>query len=95
MLLITKIKCGDCEIDGEIEIIGLAPGVNPDHLFEYLGYNEFTGDMYFCCPHCKCQLVVNPMDALGPGMIQGMPLYRMAAQEHSRKGIFRPLAGPY
>ncbi len=82
-MLITKIRCLACGNEGEIEIIGLPPGADPDRLFVYLGNHEFTDNMFFRCPRCKWELLVNPMELLGPGMINGVPLYRKEAPEHT------------
>ena len=60
----SKIKCGGCGTEGEFEIEGLDSNVIPDMLFRYLGHHEFTGNMYFLCPHCRREVVVNPMEIL-------------------------------
>lgn len=75
-----KIKCCGCGKEGEIEIIGLEPKVDSALLFKYLGHHEFNGNMFFLCPHCKCGVVVNPMEVLGPGIIKGLPLYVSVAR---------------
>lgn len=80
--MIRKIKCCGCGNEGEIEIIGLAANVAPDRLFRYLGHHEFTGDMYFRCPFCSWDVLVNPMELLGPGSIKGMPQYRAPITVH-------------
>ena len=72
MLINRKIKCCECGKNGEIEIIGLDSGGASD-VFIYLGNHDFTGEMYFRCPACKCELIVNPMDALGPKIMKGLP----------------------
>lgn len=84
-----KIKCCGCSKEGEIEIIGLEPKAAPDLIFKYLGHHEFNGNMYFLCPHCRCEVVVNPMEVLGPGIIKGMPLYISVARMHLRKNASR------
>ena len=78
-MLSRKIKCCGCGIEGEIEIIGLTSKVRPQDVFRYLGHHEFTGDMYFLCPNCRREVLVNPMETLGPGIIKGMPQYGAAA----------------
>ncbi len=78
-MLTTKIKCFYCESEGQIEIVGWTRDVNPNRLFEYLGYDDLTGNMLFRCPCCSSEVIVNPMELLGPGAINGIPLYRDAA----------------
>lgn len=73
MMFSRKIICGGCKKEGEIEILGLPAGTGPELLFRYLGHHEFTGNMYFCCPHCGREVMVNPMETLGPGLIKGVP----------------------
>lgn len=84
----SAIKCCGCGTEGEMEIIGLDPQMTPDLLFRYLGHHEFTGNMYFLCPHCRCEVVVNPMDILdAPPVIYAksyLPAY--ASTEVSRSG---------
>jgi len=46
--------------------------------------------MYFRCPHCGREVVVNPMEALGPGKINGVP--RFGAGRHIGPGGFNPEA---
>ncbi len=81
-MLTRNIECCACETEGEIEIVGVASRVRPGLRFRYLGYHEFTGDMYFRCPSCKRDVIVNPMEALGPGKIKGIPML----EEAGRKG---------
>jgi hypothetical protein len=82
-MLITKIKCFYCGNEGQIELVGLDQGVGPDRLFEYLGHDGAAGNMLFSCPRCKSELLVNPIELLGPGVINGMPLYREADPVYS------------
>ncbi len=76
MVTTRKIECCECGKRGEIEIIGLKPE-DAFNVFRYLGHHAFSGDLYFRCPACKCELIVNPMEALGPGIIKGLPKYAM------------------
>ena len=78
-VITRNIQCCDCGQKGEIEIMGLDQEGNPD-IFRYLGNHEFSGDMYFRCPGCGCELIVNPMDALGPGILKGLPRDAMQRQ---------------
>ena len=82
-MLITKIRCYGCGHEGEVEIVGLAPRVKPDRLFLYLGCDEFTGNMYLRCPRCGMEVLANPMELLGPGHINGIPVYRPAVPAQS------------
>ncbi len=66
----SAIKCCGCGNEGEMEIVGLEPTGVPGLLFRYLGHHEFTGNMYFLCPHCRREVVVNPMEILdAPALI--------------------------
>jgi hypothetical protein len=60
----SAIKCCGCGKEGEMEITGVEPKGMPGQLFRYLGHHEFTGNMYFLCPHCSREVVVNPMEIL-------------------------------
>ncbi len=80
-MLTRNIECRGCHTEGEIEIVWLAPQARPDRRFKYIGYHEFTGDMCFRCPSCQQDVVVNPMETLGPGKIQGIPRLRAAGWE--------------
>jgi len=88
-----KIKCGGCSDEGEIEIIGLQPKVTPELLFRYLGHHEFTGRMYFLCPHCKREVVVNPDEILSATtMISSrayLPPYASTEIIRTGRGSFR------
>jgi len=79
--LTRNIECCGCQTEGEIEIVWLAPQARQDRRFKYIGYHEFTGVMYFRCPSCQRDVVVNPMEALGPGKIKGIPRFGAAGSE--------------
>ncbi len=87
-MLITKIRCLACNHKGEIEIIGRPPSATPDRLFKYLDDRDDIDNLHCRCPRCKWELIVNPMQLLGPGAIIGVPLCKeeaMACADRERR----------
>lgn len=77
----TRIKCGGCGNEGEMEIIGQEPAGGLGMMFRYLGNHEFTGNIYFLCPHCHREVVVNPMEVSNARLINAkayLPPYASA-----------------
>jgi len=89
----SKIKCGGCGTEGEFEIEGMESKVIPEMLFRYLGHHEFTGNMYFLCPHCRREVVVNPMEILeAPELIKAkayLPPYASTEIIRTRRGSLK------
>lgn len=85
----NTIKCGGCGNEGEMETIGINARKDPGRLFRYLGNHEFTGNMYFLCPHCRREVVVNPMDVLeAPALVHAksyLPPYASTEISHARR----------
>jgi len=66
------IKCANCGLKGKLGVSGLRGDVPMPELFRHLGHNPFSGYMQFRCPACKEIVDVNPMEALGDGVITGL-----------------------
>lgn len=86
----SRIKCGGCGNDGEVEIIGMEPTGGPGPLFRYLGHHEFTGNIYLLCQHCHREVVIIPTEVLNARLINAkayLPPY--AAREIMSSSIYK------
>ncbi|MEN6466622.1 MAG: hypothetical protein ABFD62_15715 [Syntrophaceae bacterium] len=75
-----KFKCPGCGSEGEIGAIGRASPVKAGVVFGYLGHHEFTGNMYFLCPRCSWEAVVDPAEVPEPPVIRKSYLPPYAVQ---------------
>lgn len=87
----VKTRCSGCGREGELEIIGPAARVGPDKLFRYLGHHAFTGNMYFRCPGCGWEVVVNPMELPGAPVCfkTYLPRFASTATAHGVSAVFK------
>ena len=72
-MLAHQIICMSCGYQGLFDTQEVSIENTRQGCFKYFGYSPFTSGMYYQCPECNSQLIVDPMDMFNMCPAKGQP----------------------
>lgn len=66
------IKCMTCGSDNIVEVKGIVTTLSETENTMFFRYKPYTGYLYYRCTACNVDMAIDPVEAVGSKMIQGL-----------------------